>query len=311
VVPVAGQDWTKDPFKLVREDDRLYGRGTTDMKGFVASVMALADRASKAELSEPLKIAFSYDEEIGCVGIKQMIDKPEPTIGLPRACIVGEPTKMQAAIGHKGKAALKAKCHGMNGHSALAPNFLNALHLATDFVSGLQALQRDLAENGARDDAYEIPYSTVHVGKLSGGLALNIVPDLAEIDFEFRHLASDKAEDILARIHTLAGDVMTSYQGQFPKALIEIDLYNSYPGLDVAEEADVVTLTKQISQSNAVTKVPFGTEAGYFNNLGVPTIVCGPGDMNGQGHKPDEYITLSQLQACDAMMDRLLADISR
>ena len=165
VVPVAGQNWTKDPFKLTREADRLYGRGTTDMKGYMASVMALADRASRTPLREPLKISFSYDEEIGCVGIQHMIGVLEKTIGLPRACFVGEPTEMQVAVGHKGKAALRATCHGQSGHSALAPNFVNALHLAGDFMAELRQLQDDLARNGTRDPAYAVPYSTIHIGK--------------------------------------------------------------------------------------------------------------------------------------------------
>jgi acetylornithine deacetylase len=310
VVPVAGQDWRCDPFRLTRNGDRVYGRGTTDMKGYVASVMALADRASRADLKEPLKIAFSYDEEVGCVGIQQMIGALESTIGLPRVCFVGEPTEMQVAVGHKGKAALRATCHGQSGHSALAPQFANALHLATDFISELRALQSDFQRNGARDAAYDIPYSTVHVGKLTGGMALNIVPDSAVMDFEYRHLAPDRSEDILASILAGAERVMTAHRSDFPEALVEVDQYNSYPGFNVAEDAPVVSFAQELCLSNEVTKVPFGTEAGYFDALGIPTVVCGPGSMTGQGHKPDEYITLAQLQACDGMMDRLLQNMT-
>ncbi|WP_120500413.1 acetylornithine deacetylase [Roseovarius sp. EL26] len=309
VVPVAGQDWSKDPFKLTREGGRLYGRGTTDMKGYVASVMALADRASKTQLNEPLKIAFSYDEEVGCVGIKKMIDRLESSIGLPRVCFVGEPTEMQVAIGHKGKAALRATCHGQAGHSALAPQFLNALHLATDFVGELRDFQADLARNGAHDAAYGVPYSTIHVGKLSGGTALNIVPDTAIIDFEYRHLAADKPADILARVMEAAERVSCQRQAAFPDAKIDVEQYNDYPGLDVAAEAAIVPYAQKLAQTNSVTKVAFGTEAGYFDGLGIPTVVCGPGSMEGQGHKPDEYITLEQLNVCDAMMDRILQDL--
>ncbi len=301
VVPVEGQEWTRAPFALSREKDRVYGRGTTDMKGYVASVLALADRAARVPLKEPLRIVLSYDEEIGCIGIRHMMGDLTPLIGQPRACFVGEPTSMQVAIGHKGKAALRAVCHGEAGHSALAPRFTNALHVATDFVNALRVLQDDLAANGARDEAYDIPYSTVHVGKLSGGTALNIVPDRARVLFEYRHLAADRAEDMLARIQACA-DAVT---GQ-----IEIEQLNAYPGLDVAAGADVVGFAKRMSQSNGTTKVPFGTEAGFFDALGIPTVVCGPGSMEGQGHKPDEYLELSELAACDAMMDRILDDIS-
>lgn len=307
VVPTAGQNWTTDAFKMKVLHDKAYGRGTTDMKGYLASVMSLADRASKIDLKEPLKIAFSYDEEIGCVGIRSMIGDVEDTIGLPRYCFVGEPTSMQVAIGHKGKAALQATCRGMNGHSAMAPKFLNALHLATDFVSGLRDLQNDYAQNGRQDNAYDVPYSTIHVGKLSGGMALNIVPDKAVIDFEFRHLAAENADDILARIIDAGGRISAEHQIQFPEAQIEVLQHNTYPGLDTDVNSDVVKYAKKLAQVTDTTKVAFGTEAGYFSkHLGIPTVVCGPGSMDGQGHKPDEYIELSQLVACDAMFDRLL-----
>lgn len=311
VVPVEGQDWTRDPFRLSAEGERLYGRGTTDMKGYLASMLSLADRAAQADLAEPLKLAISYDEEVGCIGIRDMIDALEPSIGLPRAVFVGEPTEMQVAVGHKGKAGLRAVCFGQNGHSALAPNFVNALHLATDFVHELRALQDDLATNGARDEAYGVPYSTVHVGKMQGGEALNIVPDRAELTFEYRHLVADTPQSLRARIEDAAQRVAKPYQAAFPDARIEVEEYMSYPGLNLSERDDVVALAQRLAQSNTTTKVAFGTEAGYFHRLGIPAVVCGPGSMEGQGHKPDEYITRAQLAACDAMMDRVLEEIKQ
>lgn len=310
VVPVEGQAWTRPPFRLTRDGDRVYGRGTTDMKGFVASVLALADRAAPRPLSEPLKIVLSYDEEIGCVGIRDMLDALPALMGAPRACIVGEPTQMQVATGHKGKSALGAVCHGQSGHSAAAPQFVNALHLATDFVGELRRIQQDLAENGARDPAYAIPYSTVHVGRMSGGTALNIVPGTATLDFEFRHLASDRAEDILNRIEQAARRAAEPYRTGYAEARIEVARHNSYPGLDVAEHADIVTYAKGLAQTDAVTRVGFGTEAGYFDQAGIPTVVCGPGSMDGQGHQPDEFLTLDALAGCDRMLDRLLDDLA-
>jgi acetylornithine deacetylase len=311
VVPVEGQNWTRDPFRLTNEGDRVFGRGTTDMKGYVASVLALADRAAKAGLKEPLRIALSYDEEVGCVGIREMLPQLTPLVGKPRICFVGEPTEMQVAVGHKGKVALRATCHGQSGHSALAPNFVNALHLAADFIGELRGLQRDLARDGAQDPAYDIPYTTIHAGVLTGGTALNIVPDRAVLEFEFRHLAADAASDILTSIRQAAERVADSYRPIFAEADIDVVQYNAYPGLDVAESDPVVPYVLGLAQTNSVTKVAFGTEAGYFHALGIPTVVCGPGSMAGQGHKPDEYITLAQLAACDTMMDRILADLTR
>jgi len=310
VVPIDGQVWTRDPFRLTSDQGRVYGRGTTDMKGFVASALALADKAAKSTLSEPLKIALSYDEEIGCVGIQQMQERLAPMIGTPRLCIVGEPTEMQVAVGHKGKAAIEAVCRGQSGHSALAPNFVNALHMATDFAVALRVIQTDLSQNGARDAAYSIPYSTIHIGKMIGGVALNIVPDLAELTFEYRHLPQDSAAEIFARITGAAAEIETIYKEQWPNAAIEIDRYNAYPGLDVSSKDPVIGTSHRLAQTNQTTKVAFGTEAGVFAGLGVPTIVCGPGSMADQGHKPDEYITTEALAVCDAMMGRILSEIS-
>lgn len=310
VVPTTAQNWTTDPFKMTVAGGKAYGRGTTDMKGYLACVMALADRASHVDLAEPLKIAFSYDEEIGCVGIKSMINRVEDTIGVPRCCFVGEPTSMQVAIGHKGKAALRATCHGTGGHSAMAPKFLNALHLACDFVTELRGLQNDYAQNGAQDHDYSVPYSTIHVGKLSGGMALNIVPQKAVIDFEFRHLATDNPDQMLARILAVAQKVCAAQQVQFSSAKIDVLQLNAYPALDTDVNDDIVSYARKLAQVSDITKVSFGTEAGYFSkHLGIPTVVCGPGSMEGQGHKPDEYIELSQLADCDTMFGRLLSDI--
>jgi acetylornithine deacetylase len=310
VVPVTGQGWNYDPFKLTRVDDRVYGRGTTDMKGYVASMLSLADRASRISLKEPLKLALSYDEEVGCVGIQHMIGDLERTIGLPRACFVGEPTQMAVAIGHKGKAALRANIHGQAGHSALAPNFVNALHLATDFTLELRKIQEGLIVNGAHDAHYDIPYSTIHVGKLSGGTALNIVPDFAQMDFEYRHLAADRPNDILRQVLDAARRVEERYKTQDSDASIAINQYNAYPGFNVESDADIVVFGKRLAQTNSIKKVAFGTEAGFFDGLGIPTVVCGPGSMEGQGHKADEYLTLSQLNACDTLMERLLDEMT-
>lgn len=304
-VPVAGQTWTRPPFALIREGDRLYGRGTTDMKGYLASMLSLADQVAQVDLVEPLKLAISYDEEIGCVGIQHMIGHLAPTIGLPRMCFVGEPTEMQVVVGHKGKAAYRAVCHGQSGHSALAPQFVNALHPACDFVNALRDLQGCYMRDGARDDAYGVPYSTFHVGVMSGGTALNIVPDRAEMSFEFRHLAADNPAVIHAEIMSAAARISAGYPAA---AHVEVTQVNSYPGLDMDTDADVAVFARSMAQTNNTAKVAFGTEAGVFDAAGIPTVVCGPGSMQGQGHKPDEYIDIAQLHACDAMLRRILDD---
>lgn len=310
VVPVDGQDWQRAPFELSREGDRLFGRGTTDMKGYVACMLQAVKRAQTAPLRAPLKLVFSYDEETGCLGIQEMLPALTNLIGRPRCCFVGEPTQMQIAVGHKGKAALRAVCTGQAGHSALAPQFVNAVHMAADLVAALRDLQEDLARTGAQDVEYDIPYSTVHVGKLAGGTALNIVPDHAELTFEYRHLAADTPALMMSHIKDAADSVTASYQPAFQAAAIHITEISAYPGLDVPLDAAVVAFAQRLAGGARTTKVAFGTEAGFFDQIGIPTIVCGPGSMAGQGHKPDEYIELGQLAACDAMLAGVVAELS-
>jgi len=305
VVPAEGQDWTHDPFRLTIENGRAYGRGTTDMKGFVAAMLTAADAARQTTLREPLKLVLSYDEEIGCVGIARMLNRLAPLMGSPRMAIVGEPTEMQVATGHKGKRSYRAIFTGQSGHSALAPRFVNALNVAAGFVQGLQALQADLA-TGPAEPGHDIPYSTVHVGTLSGGRALNIVPDRAEMLFELRHLAQDDPDQLEQRIRTMAREVCSTFG---PAARIEITQIANYPALDTATDAQVVQDVQALAGTQK-TKVAFGTEAGFFANAGIPPVVCGPGSMAGQGHKADEYLSLDQLAACEAMLDRLLQDIA-
>ena len=305
VVPVEGQNWTRPPFELTEEDGRVYGRGTTDMKGFLASVLAFAEIAAATDLKEPIKLAISYDEEIGCVGMGRMIETLRPLIGTPRVCIVGEPTSLDVAIGHKGKKSYRAICRGEAGHSALAPKFVNAIYVATDLIAGLRSLQVKFAGSGIVDADYDVPYSTVHVGKLTGGTALNIVPDMAELLFEIRYLSADRIEDFEADLSAVAAKVEQDHIG----AVIEIDGLISYPGLDVKPDADCVKFVQRISGKNGITKVAYGTEAGFFDTVGCPTVVCGPGSMEGQGHKADEYILKSELEAYDVMLLRLLQEL--
>jgi acetylornithine deacetylase len=302
VVPVAGQDWTRDAFRLSRADGRLFGRGTTDMKGFLASALALAERWDIQADAPGLSLVISYDEEVGCVGIRQMIPSLEPLIGRPRAVIVGEPTSMQVAVGHKGKAALEVTCQGQSGHSALAPNFTNALHLASGFVFEMIALQ-DVLQGEARDDAFAVPFSTVHVGRMEGGRALNIVPDQARILMEYRHLVETPGLGLRTRIEEAGERVATRFNAPGAIAVTEV---NAYPGLATSPDTPVVEWARRVTGGAEITKVAFGTEAGFFAVLGLPTVVVGPGDMARDGHKPDEGLDLAQLAACDAMMDRIL-----
>ena len=306
VVPVEGQAWTVPAFSLSRKDGRLYGRGAADMKGFVACAIAACLKASALDLKTPLYLALSYDEEVGCLGVHSLVEMLRAAPQPPLLCIVGEPTDMQVATGHKGKIAVRATCRGREGHSALAPLALNAIHLGCDFVGALRQEQNYLAIEGATDPSYNIPYSTVHVGKMNAGVALNIVPNLCEIDFEIRHVAGDDLDEIMQRIRQSAAGIVSRAATIAPEASIAIDITNSYPGLDTPVEAQAVVFVKSLIGANNTIKVTFGTEGGLFSrDVGTPTVVCGPGSM-AQGHKPDEFISLDQMRRCDDMLDNLL-----
>lgn len=311
VVPVTGQNWTTDPFTLTEADGRLHGRGTADMKGFLAAAVRAALMAAGRDLRAPLHLALSYDEEIGCLGVRGMVEALAARPDRPALCLIGEPTGMRIAAGHKGKAAFRACCHGRDGHSALAPQALNALHLGAAFIAALQARQEDIAGNGPRDPDYDIPYTTIHAGIMTGGTALNIVPNRCEIDFEIRNIAQDDPDPILARIEQDATGIVAPYRDSFPEAAIAITAGSRYPGLNAATDSPAIRFLRRITGDNDPTiKVAFGTEAGLFHEgLQIPTAICGPGFME-QGHKPDEFVSREQLNRCDMMLEQAVEAVA-
>ncbi len=307
VVPVEGQAWTKPPFALTEADGRFYGRGAADMKGFVACAIAAMLQAAERPLKVPLHLALSYDEEIGCMGVRSLIDMLAGAPVRPRMCIVGEPTAMQVATGHKGKVALRATCVGREGHSALAPLALNALHLAADFIGVIRGVQARIAAEGPFDGDYDVPYTTVHAGKMAGGVQVNIVPNAAVIDFEIRSLAGVDVEALITELRAGAEAVVAPLRAEFPEAEIRVERLWDYPGLGTPTDAAVVNFVKGLTGANGTIKVAFGTEGGLFDaRLGVPTVICGPGSM-AQGHKPDEFVTVEQMDRCQAMLAALVA----
>jgi acetylornithine deacetylase len=310
VVPVEGQAWSADPFTAVFRDGKVFGRGAADMKGFLACAMSAMIKAKKMRLSRPLQIAFSYDEEIGCIGVRRLIDVMKAMAVLPYACIVGEPTLMKVGVGHKGKTALNAVCHGLEGHSALAPQAVNAIYLASDLIQAVRQEQDRLVIEGAKDPAYDVPYTTLHVGKIHGGRALNIVPNQCDLAFEIRNLPEDDPLLILEGLRGQAERISAAHRQVFPDARIDIEVVNTYPGLDTPINQDVVKLAGELTRSREHIKVAFGTEGGLFTQrLSVPVVVCGPGSIT-VAHKPDEYVTEDQIVQCDAFMDGLLSRLA-
>ncbi|MFM2390626.1 MAG: acetylornithine deacetylase [Pseudomonadota bacterium] len=306
VVPVTGQAWTKPPFEMTMSDGRIYGRGAADMKGFVACAIAAMLDAAQRPLKVPLHLALSYDEEIGCMGVRSLIDMLAAAPVRPAMCIVGEPTGMQVATGHKGKVALRATCLGREGHSALAPMALNALHLAADFIVALRAIQADVALRGVQDGDYDVPYATLHAGKMQGGVQVNIVPNTATVDWEIRSPAGEDVGALIGRAQAAADAIVAPLRAEFPEAAISIERLWDYPGLGTPSDAAVVRFVQSLTGANGTIKVAFGTEGGLFDaRLGIPTVICGPGSM-AQGHKPDEWVSIEQLARCEAMLATLL-----
>ena len=306
VVPIDGQDWTKPPFECTYENGLYYGRGTADMKGFVACAVNAFVKAKQLKLTNPLYLALSYDEEIGCLGVRSLINMMEDLKYKPSMCIVGEPTSMSIATGHKGKTALRAECIGVEAHSALAPTGTNAIHLACDLINEIRIMQKEIAEKGFKDDDYDIAYTTLHVGKISGGIVLNIVPNHTSVDFEIRNLVQDDPSIIIEKLKVKIALILKAARKTAPSADIKITITNEYPGLNTDINSEIVSFISSLTGSNNTIKVAFGTEGGLFSSkLSIPTIVCGPGSMN-QGHKPDEFVSEEQLINCDRMLETLI-----
>ena len=306
VVPIDGQDWTKPPFECTYENGLYYGRGTADMKGFVACAVNAFIKAKQLKLTNPLYLALSYDEEIGCLGVRSLIDMMEDLKYKPSMCIVGEPTSMSIATGHKGKTALRAECIGVEAHSALAPTGTNAIHLACDLINEIRIMQKEISEKGYKDNDYDIAYTTLHVGKINGGIVLNIVPNHTSVDFEIRNLVQDDPSIIIEKLKVKIALIIKAARKTAPSADIKLTIANEYPGLNTDINSEIVSFISSLTGSNNTIKVAFGTEGGLFSSkLSIPTIVCGPGSMN-QGHKPDEFVSEEQLINCDRMLKTLI-----
>jgi len=311
VVPVTNQKWNTNPFELTEIDNKLYGRGTADMKSFVACALHAASKASSMNLRTPLHFSFSYDEEIGCVGVRSLIEMLKNYSTNPLFCIVGEPTSMQVMSGHKGKVNASVLIKGKEAHSALTTKGLNSIYLATEFIQGIQNIQTNLINNSTHDNDFEVPYTTLQVGKIEGGVAVNIVPSSSSLLFEIRSLHSDDPNLILNDIKNLSEKIVKSHINRFPDTEIVINVTSQYPALNTMKNSDVISFLNGLTGNNNVEKVSFGTEGGLFSNeLNIETAICGPGSMN-QGHKPNEYIEKTQIDLCDQMLENLLNKLEK
>ncbi|RVD75746.1 acetylornithine deacetylase [Pseudomonas koreensis] len=309
VVPVDGQPWTVAPFELSEHDGKLFGRGTADMKGYIACVLALVPTLVQTTLRMPVHIALSYDEEVGCLGVRSLLAELEQRPVKPLLCIIGEPTELKPVLGHKGKLAMRCDVHGHPCHSAYAPLGVNAIEYAAELIGELGRIGQQLQAPEHHDARFDPPYSTVQTGVISGGKALNIVPADCRFDFEIRALPSQDPARVALQLQAYAEQqVLPRMRAVSEHSAIRFSALSAYPGLATDAQSQAAELIAAFCGSREFGTVAFGTEGGLFDAAGIATVVCGPGSMD-QGHKPDEFVSRAQLDACDAMLQRMLTSI--
>jgi len=310
VVPVDGQVWLSDPFKAEIRDGRVYGRGACDMKGFCAVALARAPALAARGLRAPLHVALSCDEELGCIGVPDMLEALRAADIRPAGCVVGEPTSMKLVGAHKGGDVYRCRVCGSAAHSSLAPHAVNAVEYAARLLVLIQRIADGYRTEGPFDDGFDVPHTTISSNLIAGGVATNIIPALCEFVFEYRHLPGDDPAPIMARLRDLAEmELLPRMRAVDAGADFVFERIAHIPGLRPAPESAVFTAACAELATNHASKVAFGTEAGWFQRYGIEAIVCGPGSIE-QAHKADEFVPLDELAACerfvDGMVQRLL-----
>jgi acetylornithine deacetylase len=304
VVPVDGQPWTTNPFEVTRAGERVYGRGVADMKSFCATALAFVPEFVRRGLAQPLYLALSYDEEVGCIGVHRLLDDLGRRGVLPSGAIVGEPTGMKLVVAHKGKRSWRCRVRGFEAHSSLTPHGVNAVQIACEIVTYLTSMARAFQEQGPFDPAYDVPYTTVHTGVIRGGTALNIVPRDCAFDFEVRHLPADDPDALFAEVRDYAQRFLPAMRRIAPDAHIEFDVLSATPGFDAGGDSAIAALGRFCLGDERQGKVSFGSEAALFDRAGIPAVVCGPGHI-AQAHQPNEWVAIEQLARCETFMRRL------
>lgn len=311
VVPVDGQDWSTDPFKATIKDDKIFGRGTCDMKGFIACALAAVPRMQAAGGERPFHLALTYDEEVGCIGVRDLLADLHAQGIRPAACLVGEPTQMSVVTGHKGRRELRCCVRGREAHSSLPLNGLSAIEYGAQIIAWLKHLADREAIDGRRMPGFDIPYSTLNCGTIQGGIAPNVIPRDCEFSVELRYLPGDDGTRLLDELRKYVDQrVLPEMKAKCPEAHIEWKLINDTPGLMVDEEGWLVSavghvLSAASGHAPKLQRLAFSTEAGLFSDAGIPALLCGPGSLD-QAHRPDEFIEISQLAACERFLHGLV-----
>jgi acetylornithine deacetylase len=305
-VPVDGQAWTGDPFALRRQDGRLLARGACDMKGFVATCLALVPDLLARKLARPVHLFITYDEEITCDGAKRLIETLDEAGPRPAVCVVGEPSSMQPILAHKGKLDLRVTVRGRTGHSSAPARGVNAVQAAAEAMAWVAAEARRLAAEGPFEDGFDPPYTTMHVGTMEGGTILNIIPERARFTMEWRTIPADDPDAMLARLQAhVARSIEPAMHAVDPATGFAYERTAQLPGMSLAPDHPLADAVRQLTGANSAGKVSYGAEGGFYQNAGIPTIICGPGDI-AQAHQPDEFVTEEQMALCDRFLRRLI-----
>ncbi|HBS99537.1 MAG TPA: acetylornithine deacetylase [Citreicella sp.] len=303
VVPVTDQIWSSDPFTLTERDDHLYGRGSCDMKGFIAAALALAEPVSQTPLRRPLHLCFTHDEEVGCLGARALVPELQRRGYAPRMALVGEPTGMRLIEGHKGCCEYTTRFTGLEGHGSDPDAGVNAVLYALRYTQRLMDLAEALKTRAPADSRFTPPWTTVNVGRLAGGVAHNVIPGRAELDWEMRPVQPGDAEYMReALAHYVTHDLLPAMRAVHPGADITTEVIGEVAGLMPVPDNEARDLISRLTGSNTADVVPFGTEAGLFQDMGMSVVVCGPGEI-AQAHKPDEFVTRSQLAQCLGLLE--------
>jgi acetylornithine deacetylase len=305
VVPVDGQNWKSNPFELVERDARLFGRGSCDMKGFVAVALAMVPKFKSANLKTPIHLALSCDEEVGCKGVRPLVAHIRDHMKKPRLVIVGEPTSMQVVNAHKAALTFSTEVTGLEAHSSLTDQGVNAIMVAGELLSEINRIRQDLTERGDPTGRFNPPYSTIHVGVIEGGTAKNIIPRKCSFQWETRLLPTADMKEVPERFENFSRQLEPAMQKIADEVGILNQQTNAVPGLAPEENSPAEHLALHLAEANGTHAVSYCTEAGLFQQIGIPAIICGPGSIE-QAHKPDEYIDVSEMQKCETFMARLL-----
>jgi acetylornithine deacetylase len=307
VVPVAGQPWTSDPFTLTARDGRLYGRGTSDMKGFIALALALVPEMLATDLKRPLHLALSYDEELGCLGAPRMIADIAANLPKPAIVIVGEPTRLRLGNRHKGCYGFQIEIHGRDGHSSATHRGVNAITHAAQVIDFLEGIAERYRREGPFDEGFDPPYTTLNVGEIAGGSAVNIIPRHCRLGWEFRPIPAVDPKQVVAEVEGyLSRELTPRLTARAPEAKAEMWSDCVVPPLVPRADSPAADLVRRLTGANEAVGLAFATEAGQFQEIGIDAIVCGPGSIE-QAHQPDEFIEPSQLAEGEAFLRRLIA----